>query len=375
MEEINFDLTDQVIAVTTGGTGGHMYPAIVTAKELIKLGAKVTMITDQRGADKLEKANEQDINVKIITSSPLSGASVLGKCKSGLKVCLGIIQAWKYLGKLKPKAVIGFGGYASFPAVQGAVMRNINVIQHEQNAYLGKVNRMLAHKTKALGTSFHDVQAIPPHMHGDVEFVGMPVRPSVLDAREKRSQNAHIREKKHILITGGSQGAKIFSDVIPTALASLPQTIIENLKITFQSREEQVEETTSALAKIKGLEFDVNHFYLDLPDIMADSDLIIARSGSSTVAEICNIGVGSILIPYLYAADNHQYFNAMALQNIGASICMEQDKLSSYDLANHIIELLSNQDKLDKLSDHAYTLARPNAGKNMATLIAKTISR
>lgn len=303
-----------LILLTAGGTGGHMFPAEALAGALLRRGHDVAIVTDQRGA-------AFDGGLSAVRRYPISGGGLAGrstgqKISAMLALARGYWQARHLIATLKPAAVIGFGGYASVAAVLAASHAGIPTAIHEQNAVLGRANRLLAPRVSQIATSYDQVAKLAQGLKAKIRLTGMPVRPKILALRSVPYPELSAEAPISLLVVGGSQGAKIFSDLVPHALLRLPESLRARLKIAQQCRTEDLERVRQCY-RTHGIHADLRDFFDDMPERLAAAHLVISRSGASTMAELAAVGRPAILVPYLYAIDDHQTANARALDRCG----------------------------------------------------------
>ena len=356
--------------VAAGGTGGHMFPAEALARELISRGWQVVLASDARGAAYAEKFPAiERLSLDAATFRP---GDPIGMARAAVKIGLGIWQARQAFARLKPWAVIGFGGYPSYPALMAALGRKDVTLIHEQNSVLGRSNRQLVQKVDAVACAFPVLRMAPSEMAGKVQVVGNPVRPPIR-ALFDVSYPA-IDKTLHILITGGSQGARILSEIVPLALASLPISIRITLKVEQQARAEQAD----AAAKIyrdAEIDAEVSPFFSDMAARLARAHIVIGRSGASTVCELAVAGKPSILIPLKIAADDHQTYNAEVLKEAKAAIVIKEDDVTVTRLAEEIRTMIDGAALLPMRAKAAKSVARPDAARKLADLVERTVAR
>jgi UDP-N-acetylglucosamine--N-acetylmuramyl-(pentapeptide) pyrophosphoryl-undecaprenol N-acetylglucosamine transferase len=354
------------IILAAGGSGGHIFPAEALAEALLKRGERVVLVTDQRFANFKTGALAQ-IETRTIHAGTVGGAwhkKVLGAAG----ILLGIGQARGVLRQLKPKVVVGFGGYPSFPTVFSAAGTEIPTIIHEQNSVLGRANRLLAPRVTRIATSFPDTQMLAAKDAGKAHMTGNPVRAAIRALRDVPYPTVMEDGKMHILVTGGSQGASILSQVIPEAIALLPASLRARVRIDQQCREQELEATRTRYAEI-GVNADLATFFVDIPARLAASHLVIARSGASTVSELAVAGRPGILIPYPQSMDNHQYYNAAALEEAGGGWVMAQEGFMPQALAARLEAFLTTPDVLTKTAENAHKFGTPDAVERLAAIV------
>lgn len=354
------------IVLTAGGTGGHVFPAEALAEELVQREVDVCFITDRRGnsfSGKLPNAKEYRI-----FAGAYAGKPVLKKLFAMFLMGLGVLQSLIILKKIKPAAVVGFGGYAAFPASFAAGLLKIPLILHEQNSVLGGANRVLARKASLIATTFPNVERIPagiPSAH-----TGVPVRPQILALRDKPYQPSS-EGRFNLLIFGGSQGASIFSRVIPEALKAMPENLKKRLNVTQQCRAADLPEVRKAYEN-SGLEPELNSFFSDIADRFEKTHLVICRAGASSLAELCVAGRPSLIVPILRSPDAHQLKNARFIaENNGAFLCEEPD-FTPARLTAKITELMNAPQQLEQTARNAGKLGKPDAVSLFADAVLKT---
>jgi UDP-N-acetylglucosamine--N-acetylmuramyl-(pentapeptide) pyrophosphoryl-undecaprenol N-acetylglucosamine transferase len=350
------------IVLATGGTGGHVFPAEALAGELEARGVPFALVTDSRGKQWQGALARRPIHY-IHSASP--SGSLAKRLTALLSLGLGLFDAWRALGRIGPAAVVGFGGYASVPTMLAARLRRTPAMLHEQNAVLGKANRMVLGGAAAVATSFEHTRFVDERR---AHLVGNPVRDAVRMLRSSVYRAPGPDRIVDLLVFGGSQGAASFSQVIPEAILSLPAPMRARLRIVQQCRPEDLE-------RVRGLYLQANinaelaPFFTDLPQRLAGAHLVIGRSGASTVAELATIGRPSILIPYPYAADDHQTANARAFEAAGACLVIPHAEFTAPTLAGHLRALLESPDRLAAMAAAAHAAGRPDAAVQLADLV------
>lgn len=357
-----------LIVLTAGGTGGHVFPAEALAQVLSTRGYRLALITDTRG--NRFGGTLGMVETHGVKAAQMLGRGILGKVRGGVSLLIGMMQARSILNRLRPEVVVGFGGYASVPAMGAAATLGLRTILHEQNAVLGRANRLFAGRVSRVATAFETVRALPEG--ATVNRIGMPVREAIRalhgTAYPALDDNGPIR----LLILGGSQGARAFTDVLPDAFKALPDAIRRRLEISQQVRPEDMDRAQSAYA---GIDFkvDLKSFFDDVPARLAACHLLIGRSGSSTVAEATVAGRPSLLVPYPYAADDHQTANARALEATGAAWLLPQSAMTPESTADRLASLLSDVDGLQTAARAATAAALPDAAERLADLVEELI--
>ncbi len=358
--------TEASVLLAAGGTGGHLFPAQALAEELQRRGVIVDLVTDMRG-DRYGTGFPAR-QIYRVPAATLAGRSPMAIARTAILLGRGLAKAYRLLGKVRPAVVVGFGGYPTFPPLKAASLRGIPTALHEQNAVLGRANRMLAKGVTRLATSFETTKFLGPELQRKAVLTGNPVRSAVIEASRRPYAKPEAGGAVQLLVFGGSQGARFFSETVPPALARLPADVRGRLNVVQQARTEDVERVVSAY-RDSGIHAEVAAFYRDLPQRVAAAHLVIARSGASTVAELTVVGRPSILVPLPHALDNDQLQNAARLAESGAAWCIEQKELSPERLAGDIGTLLGDPDRLAAGAAAAKQLGRPDAVGRLADLV------
>lgn len=360
------------VMLAAGGTGGHLFPAFALAEEMQRRGIAVDLITDMRG-DRYGSGFPAR-KVYQVPAATLASKSPIAATKTAIALARGTKAAHAILGAVRPGVVIGFGGYPTFPPLMAARLRGIPTVLHEQNAVLGRANRMLAKRVTGIATSFEQTKYLDGELTAKVRFTGNPVRQVVIDASAEPYVASRGDAPFHVLVFGGSQGARYFSDVMPPALATLPAQLKQRLRITQQAREEDIDRVRGSYAE-SGIAADVAAFFKDLPLRMAKANLVIGRAGASTVAELTVVGRPCLLVPLPHAIDNDQLNNARRLAESGGGWCIEQKDLSAERMASEIERLSGAPDTLAAAAKAAKTSGRPDAVARLADFALEIASR
>jgi UDP-N-acetylglucosamine--N-acetylmuramyl-(pentapeptide) pyrophosphoryl-undecaprenol N-acetylglucosamine transferase len=357
-----------LIMICAGGTGGHLFPAQALASVLREKGLRTILVTDERiGAIADKFPAEKVITVPSATPSrrsPLETLSAIGKLSRGVLVARGLIS------REKPDVVVGFGGYPTVPPLIAAALMRVPTVVHEQNGVLGRANKLLARFVTHLATSALTVKGIPGSAERKVVRTGNPVRATVIRAAETLYPAAIKGTKIRLLVFGGSQGAKVMSDVVPRAVKLLPPEHLRRIVVTQQAREEDLDRVRQAYAET-GAEFEVEPFFRDLPQRIADSHLVISRSGASTVSELAVIGRPSILVPLPGALDQDQAANAKTLADIGAALMLPQKDFTPERLAAELTARFEDPDSLTRAAMAARSAGVPDAAEKLASLVMR----
>jgi UDP-N-acetylglucosamine--N-acetylmuramyl-(pentapeptide) pyrophosphoryl-undecaprenol N-acetylglucosamine transferase len=339
-----------------------MFPALAVAAELRGRGRAVVLLTDRRGA----RYAGHDLDVHLLrAASPSGGIAALlrgtGELLAGLVQSLGL---WR---RLRPAAVAAFGGYACVPPALAAALRGTPLLVHEQNAVFGRANRLIARFAAVLALSFEPTAAVPEKARA-TRLTGNPVRPG-FDAAASHQPADALR----LLVLGGSQGARIMSDVVPVAVGRLDDPIRRELRVAQQCRPEDLERVRTIYAA-SGITAELATFFEDVPRRMAEADLVIARAGASTVSELLALGRPSLLVPFPHAADDHQRANAQALERAGAAVCVPQERFDAERLAAELMRLHRDRAALAAMAAAAVRLAQPDAAARIADLLTDLAS-
>lgn len=357
------------IVLSAGGTGGHLFPAQALAGELLRRGRRIVVMTDSRGRNYQSVFPGADI--EQVPSATFVG-SLASRALAPVRIVAGILVSFFKLRRIRPSAVVGFGGYPSLPVLAAALMDGVPTAIHEQNAVLGRVNRQFADRVKAVAASL-PIARFAPKDASRIVYTGNPVRPEAAKLAAAPYRAPREGETIRLLVFGGSQGARALSELVPGAIAALPPDIRGRLHIVQQCRPEDLEPVRAAY-EAAGIVAELAAFFDDLPARMAAAHLVIARSGASTISELAVIGRPAILIPFPFATDDHQTANAVVFANAGAAWFVPQRDLSIPSLAALLGKILREPDELDRRGAAARSLARPDAASRLADVV-ETIAR
>jgi UDP-N-acetylglucosamine--N-acetylmuramyl-(pentapeptide) pyrophosphoryl-undecaprenol N-acetylglucosamine transferase len=355
-----------VVMVAAGGTGGHLFPAEALAVALSRRGVTVDLITDERASRYGEFPGHA---THIVPSATFAGRNPFQIAGAMSKLCRGTLSAWRLFGRLRPAAVVGFGGYPTIPPLYAAVLRGIPTIAHEQNGVLGRANRLLARRVQTIATGFRGLLADDRELAAKVTHTGNPVRSAVVEAAAVPYPDAH--GPLRILVFGGSQGARVMADVVPPAIELVPMAVRARLAVTQQAREEDIARVKSAYERL-GIAAEVAPFFRDLPARIAASHVVISRSGASTVAELAAIGRPAILVPLPHALDQDQRANAGMLERAGGAIMMEQTHFTPDRVAAEIARLAASPEKLAAMAAAARGQGVLDGADRLADLVMAT---
>lgn len=363
-------MSSKTIILAAGGTGGHIFPAEALAEVLRARGFEPHLITDRRFHQYNKNSGQGvlgQIPIHTIHAGNLSGGAG-AKLRSALGIAQGVVQARRLIRRLDPIAVVGFGGYPSFPTMLAAVLGKRRTVLHEQNSVLGKVNRVLATRVQCIATSYADTQLVPEAARGRVALCGNPVRASVQALAHMDYPQLAEDGMLRLLVIGGSQGASVFSEVVPAAMALLPESLRARIRLDQQCRAGELEETRGKFAALN-MQVDLQPFFTDMAARLAAAHLVISRAGASSVAELMVAGRPALLVPLPTATDNHQYFNARAIEDKQAGWVVPQEAFTSEALAAKLENLLRLPRRLGELAGQMHALGVPEAADRLADVV------
>lgn len=355
----------RLLLIAAGGTGGHMFPAQALAEAMVRRGWRVRLSTDARGA-RYAGGFPHVVQVVQVDSATFARGGVAAKALVPLRIAGGVLAAARAMLRDPPAVVVGFGGYPTIPALAAAVLIGRPRMIHEQNGLLGKVNTAFAKRVNAIACGTWPT-VLPVGVTGI--HTGNPVRAAVLD----RAGAAYIPPGDYpmsLLVIGGSQGARILSDVMPAALAALPSPLRANLRVAHQARAEDVGRVVAAYAAT-GIDGEVQPFFTDIPRRLSEAQLVISRAGASSVADISVIGRPSILIPYAAATGDHQSANARGLVDAGAAILIPESALDAASLSIQIATVLGQPQGAARMAAAALACGRPDATDRLVEMVER----
>ncbi|WP_424976996.1 UDP-N-acetylglucosamine--N-acetylmuramyl-(pentapeptide) pyrophosphoryl-undecaprenol N-acetylglucosamine transferase [Leisingera sp. S232] len=356
-------MAQKMLLMAAGGTGGHMFPAQALAEMMLARGWRVKLSTDARGA-RYTASFPSAVEISQVSSATFARGGLLAKALVAPKIAGGVLSMMMQMRRDRPDAVIGFGGYPSIPALAAATLLKLPRMIHEQNGVLGRVNQIFAARVAGVACGTWPT-ALPEGVAH--EHVGNPVRSAVME----RAGAGYIPPGDYpmsLLVMGGSQGARILSDVVPAAVAALPEEIRKHLRVSHQARAEDLDRVNAFYAE-HGINADVQTFFTDVPSRMSEAQLVISRSGASSVADISVIGRPSILIPYAAAAGDHQTANARGLVDANATVMIPESALDIPALTEHMGAILSNPQAATQMSAAALSAGVPDAAERLAALV------
>ncbi|WP_106606649.1 UDP-N-acetylglucosamine--N-acetylmuramyl-(pentapeptide) pyrophosphoryl-undecaprenol N-acetylglucosamine transferase [Shimia abyssi] len=358
-----------VLVIAAGGTGGHMFPAQALAEVMLRKGWRVKLSTDARGA-RYTGGFPHTVEIEEVASATFARGGALAKLAAPFRILGGVISTMMKFRRERPEVVVGFGGYPSIPAIGAAYLMKLPRMIHEQNGVLGRVNEKFAKRVDAVACGTWPT-ALPEGVEG--VHTGNPVRGAVLE----RAGSGYIPPGDYpmsVLVIGGSQGARVLSDTVPGAIAALPEGIRRNIRVSHQARDEDFDRVT-AFYNEAGIAADVQPFFQDVPARMSEAQLVISRSGASSVADISVIGRPSILIPFAAATADHQTANARGLVDAGAAILIPESKLSVETLAQQMTSILANPDGAAQMARAALSVGMPDATEQLVALVEMLASK
>ncbi|MGE3691579.1 MAG: undecaprenyldiphospho-muramoylpentapeptide beta-N-acetylglucosaminyltransferase [Novosphingobium sp.] len=352
--------------LAAGGTGGHLIPAFALASELERRGHHVALITDERGA--AIPGKPAALTAHVLPAGRLQGKNPLSWFKGLAAIREGRGMALRLFDSFEPSAVVGFGGYPALPALLAAHAAKIPTVIHEQNAVLGRVNRLLAGRVDAIATAYRDVDRLKDKHLGKAHLVGNPVRAEVLELRERPFPAFTEEGLLRILVTGGSQGARVLSEVVPDGLAMLQTALRYRLQVTQQCRPEDIEAVRNRYASHE-IPAELATYFEDMAERLADTHLFIGRAGASTIAELTAVGRPAILIPLPIATDDHQAANTREVVAAGGARAIRQEKFTAVELAKQIQAMAQHPQTLANAAHASWNCGYPNAAADLADLV------
>jgi UDP-N-acetylglucosamine--N-acetylmuramyl-(pentapeptide) pyrophosphoryl-undecaprenol N-acetylglucosamine transferase len=342
-----------------------MVPAHALGRELARRGHRVALVTDERG--KRIPGLFEDIETHVMPAGRVAGGP-LGWLKAWAGIRAGRAMARRLYREIMPTAVVGFGGYPALPALLAALDSGVATAVHEQNAVLGRVNRLLAGRVDAIAIAYPNVQRLKPEFASKTYLVGNPVREEVKAIGRARFPDYGEDTPLNLLVTGGSQGATILSSVVPAGIGLLPETLRRRVKVVQQCRPEDIDAARAAYNRL-GLDAELTTYLEDLPSVLAASHLVIARAGASTIAELTVAGRPAILVPLPSAMDDHQTANAHEMAAEGGARAIPQSLFTPERLALEIMRVAGDPDALIAAAARAKACGRPKATEDLADLI------
>jgi UDP-N-acetylglucosamine--N-acetylmuramyl-(pentapeptide) pyrophosphoryl-undecaprenol N-acetylglucosamine transferase len=356
-----------LILLAAGGTGGHLFPAEALADALQRHDVIVDLATDERATRYGRDFPARQTHV--IPSATIRGRNPVALARTVGTLALGAMKALRLMRRIRPAAVVGFGGYPTLPPLLAATLRRIPTVIHDANAVMGRANRMLAPRVSAIATSFPGMTLDGP-LAAKATFTGNPVRPMVIAAAGNAYPQRDADEPLNLLVFGGSQGARVMADIVPPAIERMAPGLRARLNIVQQARGEDHARVAGVYARL-GVRAEVAPFFADLPARIAESHLVVSRSGASTVAELAVIGRPAILVPLPHALDQDQLANANVLAKAGGAIVLKQDDFTPERLAHEIEALAADPAKLSAMAAGAKSAGVLDAADRLADLVLR----
>ncbi len=357
-----------LIMLAAGGTGGHLFPAEALGVELMKRGMRVRLVTDSR-AVRYSGLFSKDM-IDVVPSETVRGRSPWQLARTGIRLVTGTVMALNVIRRLRPAAVVGFGGYPTVPPLIAARLLRVPSVIHDANAVLGRANRFLSRYVSAVATSLPGVLDRDPALKQKTTTVGTPMRPAILAAAAIAYSPPDATGPFRLLVVGGSQGARVMSDIVPGAIERLEPSLWGRLILTQQVREEDMARVRAVYDRLK-IQAELAPFFTDLPARLASNHLIISRAGAGTVAELAAIGRPSILVPLPGSIDQDQFANAGVLAQAGGALRIAQADFTPDRLASEVSELAAEPARLSAMAKAAGGVGRLDAAEQLADLVAK----
>ncbi len=357
----------RLAVIAAGGTGGHLFPAQAAAEALAARGWRIVLAADER--TRTLAANFPAERQIPIASATLTGGPA-ARAGQVLTILRGVLAARRALKTMKPDVVVGFGGYPSIPTLLAARSLRLKTVIHEQNAVMGRANRLLAPGATAVACAFPTLMKATPGVRDRAVVVGNPVRPAIRDLADVAYERPTVDGYVHLFVTGGSQGARVLSEVVPAAVAAMPASLRARLRVVQQTRPE-VLEAAAAVYREASVQADLAPFFADMAQRWMWAHLVVARAGASTVGEIAVAGRPAVLVPLKIALDDDQGQNARLLSDAGAAVIAREAELSAAALADLLAALLGDPDRLARMAASARAVAKPDAAERLADVIER----
>jgi UDP-N-acetylglucosamine--N-acetylmuramyl-(pentapeptide) pyrophosphoryl-undecaprenol N-acetylglucosamine transferase len=360
-------VTELLVLLAAGGTAGHLFPAEALACELTRRGVAVELVTDRRAERYGERFPARHIHV--VRSETLRGNNPVLLGRTFAMLAIGFVEAWRLLGRLRPGVVVGFGGYPTLPPVLAAALRNVPTVIHEQNAVMGRANRLLAPRVRSIATSFPGADS-DAALAAKATRTGNPVRPAVIEAADRPYPLSGTDRPIRLVVFGGSQGARIMADIVPAAVRGLDPGLRARLLVVQQTRDEDLDRVRRTYAELN-VPAEAASFFADLPQRIASANLVISRAGASTVAELAAIGRPAILVPLPHALDQDQLANAILLARAGGAVVLKQDDFAPARLAQELADLAADPARLGSMAAAARAAGTLDAASRLADLVLR----
>ncbi|GAB4072092.1 undecaprenyldiphospho-muramoylpentapeptide beta-N-acetylglucosaminyltransferase [Ancylobacter sonchi] len=357
-----------LVLIAAGGTGGHLFPAEALANALARRGVVVDLATDERAARYAGHFPARQLHV--LPADTMRGRSPVALAKTALALGTGLVKGLALVRRLKPAAIIGFGGYPTVPPLLAGTLSGRPTLIHEANGVMGRANRLLAPRVTAIALGYPDAVAGDAALNAKAHHTGNPVRPAVQAAARVPFEPPAPGGAFRLLVFGGSQGARIMSEIVPPAVEKLSPALRTRLRITQQCRTEDMAAARATYDRL-GVSAELAPFFDDLPARMALAHLVVARSGASTVAELGVIGRPSVLVPLPGALDQDQLVNATALARAGGALLMPQAEFTPETFAAELVRLMDDPAALETVAQAAHGMGRADADERLAELVLR----
>ena len=357
-----------LIVLAAGGTGGHLFPAEALGVALMKRGARVRLVTDSR-AVQYGGLFSRDM-FDVVPSETVRGRTPWALARTGAMLATGGVMALALLRRLKPRAVVGFGGYPTLPPLLAAKLLGIPTVVHDANAVMGRANKLLSRRVNAIAISLPGVLDHDPQLASKTTLTGTPMRPAILAAAAVPYNAPDATGPLRLLVVGGSQGARIMSEIVPGAIERLEPSLWNRLHLVQQVRDEDMARVRTVYDRLK-VNAELAPFFGDLPARLAATHLVVSRSGAGTVAELAAIGRPSILVPLPGAIDQDQFANAGVLQKVGGAIRIAQSEFTPDRLAAEISALAAEPARLADMAKGAKSVGKLDAAERLADLVTE----
>lgn len=357
-----------LVLLAAGGTGGHVFPSQALAGALQERGYRLAHVTDRRGGEYGDGGNGA-ANYRISAGRVTTGGVAARLCGAA-ELILGFAQSTRLLRRLRPRVVVGFGGYASVPVVMAAALLSVPIVVHEQNAVMGRANRLLAPRANIIATSFAEVSGVKQRDRARIRLTGNPVRPAVAELADRPFTAPDPDGAVRVLVLGGSQGASVFAHVVPDAVARTSAALKGRIQLSLQCRAEDLDGARQACARL-GVTAELASFFDDVPERLAQAHLVICRAGASTTAELTAAGRPAILVPYPNAMDDHQSANARAVAKAGGAEVIAEPDFTPAMLALRLDGLLDDGARLGDMAQKSRQTGQPLAAVLLADVVVE----
>lgn len=362
----------KIAVLAAGGTGGHLFPAQALSEALIARGWRIVLASDERAAAFADSfPAEERIGLSARTYKP---GDPIGMALAGLSIFRGVLQARAAFARIDPGVVVGFGGYPSVPGLLAGITQSRPTVLHEQNAVMGRANRRLAAHVRAVACAFPVLQKAPEQIKDRLTVVGNPVRPEIRELADTLYLPPDPDGPLHLLITGGSQGARLLSELMPEAIAKLPEDLRGRLRVQQQTRKESMDQARRVYANAN-VQAEIAPFFRDMASRLRQAHLVVGRAGAGTVCEFAIAGKPAILVPLAIALDDDQGQNAKVMADAGGAQVAREAQLTVDTMANALAKLLSNPDRLVRMAAGARSMAKPDAAERLADLVERTAAQ